>query len=96
MQLLLICQQGNRIKKSLPWEHYQTVEKDHERIEIRDYWLFSQIEDLPGRFAWEGLQSIGCVKSQRIIGNSTSTEIRYYITSLDQGIQRFAGNAQTI
>jgi predicted transposase YbfD/YdcC len=70
-------------------EHYETVEKDHGRIEIRKYWLYSKIDELPGRFAWEGIQSIGCVQAKRMIGDSESSETRYYISSLNK-VQRFA------
>jgi len=76
---------------------YTTLEKDHGRIETRHYYLL----DLPNGLAWGderrlwcGLSSLGVVESTRQVGEKTSFERRYYITTLEaapQGsAQRFA------
>ena len=70
-------------------DYHRTVDGNHGRIEIRDYWIISDPEFigyLDPKGEWKGLQSIGMVKSERRIEGKSSFETRYYITSL-------AGNA---
>lgn len=44
-----------------------------------------------GAETWEGLKQVGMIEAERrISGQSTTTERRYYLTSLDGGIERFA------
>jgi predicted transposase YbfD/YdcC len=70
---------------------YETVEKDHGRIEIRRYWQTSRLDwfaDLP---KWEGLASIGMVESERRIpGKEIQIERRYFLSSLTVEPKRFA------
>ena len=61
-----------------------TLEKDHGRIEKREYYLETNIAWLPYRSEWKNLNGIGMVKSSV---TSTKTgeltqESRYFITSL--------------
>jgi predicted transposase YbfD/YdcC len=63
----------------------QTIEKDHGRLEIRRHWTISDPEfmafvDPTGK--WAGLQSMGMVEAHRTIGDKTTVETRYYISSL--------------
>ena len=71
----------------VPHSAYDTVEKDHGRIEERCYWLVSDIAWLLPTAHWPGLRSIGMVEARRTVGDKTTVEQRYYLTSL-------AGNAQ--
>jgi len=66
-------------------DYSETVNKNHGRIEVRKCWVISDIEDLEylqekGR--WEGLRSIVKVQSERMLGESHTTEIRYYLSSI--------------
>lgn len=70
-------------------EVYETVDKDHGRIEIRRYTLSSTIGWLLERHDWPGLQAVGRVESTRIIGDKTSTEYRYYLVTFTD-LKRFA------
>ena len=63
---------------------YQTIEKNHGRIEKRKYLISSDIEYLSGRDNWKDLKSIGKVESIREVDGKRSIEMRYYI--LDQNI----------
>lgn len=66
-------------------DYTQTINKDHGRIEIRRCWTLSDPEFLNyirNRSDWAGLQSIGVVVAERRQGNLTTTETRYYISSL--------------
>ena len=71
---------------------YETVEKDHGRIETRRHWLISEpefIAYLNPDGAWAGFKSIGKVEAQRRIGDETTCETRYYISSLSGDAQEF-------
>jgi predicted transposase YbfD/YdcC len=71
----------------------ETVEKDHGRIEIRRYALSHQIDWLEAKPDWAGLQAVGRVESTRIIGEKTTTECRYFLSSLAER-DRFAATVR--
>ncbi len=69
----------------------QTLEKDHGRIEKREYYLETDIDWLQSKSEWRNLNGIGMVRTSV---TSTKTgefaqEIRYFITSVTD-ISRFA------
>ena len=52
----------------------------------------SNVEHLVDAEQWIGLKRVGMIESERHIeGQPTTIERRYYLTSLDGGIERFAG-----
>ena len=61
---------------------YETLEKNHGRIEKRKYWISSDIGCLTGKEKWKNLKTIGKVESIREMDEKRSFETRYYI--LDQ------------
>jgi len=63
-------------------EVHETVDKDHDRLEIRRYRLSRDIDGLLQKPEWLGLQAVGRVASIRFIGDKTTTERRYYLTLL--------------
>ena len=66
-------------------DYHKTVDKGHGRIEIRECWTISSPEYLVylrNLSAWKDLQTILMVKSERRIGQESSTKIKYYISSL--------------
>ena len=67
-----------------------TVDGDHGRIETRTYWVTSAIEWLGAKASWAKLQSIGMVESRREIAGTTSTDTRFFLTSLPGDAERFA------
>lgn len=72
-------------------EKTNTLEKDHGRIEKREYYLETNIDWLPCRSEWVNLNGIGMVRST-VISQKTgeiTQESRYYITSLTD-IEKFA------
>lgn len=71
-------------------DHYETVEKDHGRIEKRSYRITSDIEWMDAKPEWAKLKSIGMVDSERTIGKESSVERRCYLTSLDADAKEFA------
>lgn len=68
--------------------HEQT-EKGHGRIETRRVWVTREVDWLRERGEWAGLRSVVCVEATRQVIDPaggeprTSTQRRYYITSLD-------------
>ena len=68
----------------------ETVEKDHGRFEIRRYWQSENIDWFADLGKWKGLRSVGVVEAVRKIKGQTSTERRYYLSSLPCNISRFA------
>lgn len=61
---------------------YETADKGHGRIEIRRYRISGKIDWFADKKQWKGLQSIGMVESERTVGEQTTIERRYYLTSL--------------
>jgi predicted transposase YbfD/YdcC len=61
----------------------ETVDGGHGRIEVRRYYATSDCEWRRQKGDWKGLRSIAMVESERtVIGEATSLERRYYISSL--------------
>ena len=71
-------------------DHYETVEKGHGRMEKRSYRITSDIEWMDAKPDWAKLKSIGMVESERTIGEESSIECRFYLTSLDADAKEFA------
>jgi len=69
---------------------HKTRETAHGRDETRTYIQMPVPNSLPMLALWTGLKSIGMVISQCIRNGKETTEIRYYISSLDVGVRRFA------
>jgi predicted transposase YbfD/YdcC len=59
-----------------------TTEKGHGRIEQRRIWATSDVSWFAERGKWKNLRSLIRVQAQRTIGERTSSECRYYISSL--------------
>jgi len=77
--------------KDIEHELYQTIDKGHGRLEKRRYYLLGNVEYLVDAHQWKGLKRVGMIESERHIeGKPTTTERRYYLTSLDGGVERFA------
>jgi len=73
-------------------DFHETVEKGHGRIEARRHWIISEpefIAYLNPDGAWAGLKSIGMVQAERQIGDDTTCDTRYYISSLSGDAQQF-------
>ena len=70
-----------------------TREKDHGRIEKREYFLETDIDWLSQKADWKGLSAIGAVRSTVIENDLTRVETRYFITSLT-GVERFADSVR--
>jgi predicted transposase YbfD/YdcC len=67
-----------------------TTEKGHGREEVRTYLQLPAPEGLPGFRQWKGLKSIGLVTSHCLREGKEAVEVRYYISSLEVDVKRFA------
>jgi predicted transposase YbfD/YdcC len=72
---------------------FQTLEKDHGRIETRQYALETDIEWLSQKPQWSGLRGIGAVTSRVESKGQTRVETRYFITSLTD-VEMFAASVR--
>ncbi len=70
-------------------DFYETIEKDHGRIEIRRYWHTEDIDWFEDKKLWSGLKSVGMVESIRDINDEVSMERRLYLSSLETEAKRF-------
>lgn len=60
----------------------ETIDKDHGRIEVRQCRLSTDIDWLRQRHPeWKNLSSIVAIDSQRFIGDATTQETRYFVSS---------------
>jgi predicted transposase YbfD/YdcC len=63
---------------------YETLEKDHGRIERREVCSIGRLSEFEEFKEWPGLKSVTRVISTReIIGKEATTECRYYLSSLE-------------
>jgi predicted transposase YbfD/YdcC len=69
---------------------WETVEKDHGRLETRRYYQSSELAWFADLEQWEGLKSVGMVEAMREVDGKTSVERRYYLSSLPVNIELFA------
>jgi predicted transposase YbfD/YdcC len=70
--------------------HDSGAEKDHGRLETRRYWISDQLDWFADRDQWENLRSVGVVESTRDLNGQTTTERRYFLTSLPPDAKVFA------
>ncbi len=70
--------------------YHETQAVNHGRIEIRRYWTTDDIEGLVNKEAWEKLNLIGMVESERHLNGKVTIEHRYYISSLKNKAKQFA------
>ena len=71
-------------------DFFQSIEKDHGRVETRRYWQSTDIEWFQDKPLWKELHSIGMVESIRCIKGTNSIERRYFLSSLPLDAQHFA------
>lgn len=80
----------------VPHGYYETVEKDHGRIETRRCWMVEQVATdwLERGEQWPGLASIAAITAERQVGGKTTRETRYFISSLRGSAQQLATAAR--
>ena len=79
--------------KGIAHDYYETVEKNHGRLETRRYWTISDpdyLKYLDPEKEWQDLKSIGRVEAERIIKGEVSKASRYYLSSRNGEAKEFA------
>jgi len=71
-------------------QEHVTTETGHGREEERTYLQLPAPKELPGFLKWKGLKSIGLVTSRCVRDGKETIEGRYYISSLEVDVERFA------
>ena len=69
----------------IAYDFHETISKGHGRIETRRCWTTSDphgLEYIRDRRAWKKLNNLVMVTSERSIGEETTTDTRFYISSL--------------
>ena len=75
--------------KGYECDHFQALEKSHGRIEKRSCYITNQVDWLKTRgHSWPQLTSIAMIESNRTIKDTTTTEYRYYISSLSANAKK--------
>lgn len=69
---------------------FETVEKDHGRLETRRYYQSAELAWFADLKQWEGLKSVGMVESIREVDGKATVERRYYLSSLPLNVELFA------
>ena len=70
--------------------YHATVDGDHGRIEIRKYWITSDIDWLGAKASWANLHSLGMGEARRAHGEKVEIERRYYLVSFPADGVRFS------
>ena len=68
----------------------RTIEKARSSIELREYWQTEDIARLTQKKEWSGFKSIAMTKNTITRNSKTTTEIRYFISSLPLDVKEIA------
>ena len=71
-----------RAYRDLPHTTAETVDGDHGRIEVRRAWATDDLDWLVDRTRWPGLRSVLRVDNERTLGDRTTHETRFFVSSL--------------
>ena len=74
------------------YSYFQKVESGHHRIEKRQVWsvAVSELPQIHNQSSWSGLKTVVMVVSQRRLWNKTTTEVRFYLSSLTSNAEKIA------
>ncbi|MBE9141236.1 ISAs1 family transposase [Nodosilinea sp. LEGE 07088] len=76
----------------IDYDYHETMESSHHRLETRQAWTVpvSQFPPLPRQAKWSGFTTVVMVRSTRQLWNKTTTDVRFYISSLPSHALRHA------
>lgn len=80
--------------KDLPHDSHTTVDGGHGRVETRRYTTIGDVDWFDEKSKWPKLTTFGMVESERDMGDQTTEETRYFISSLPNDAKRFAEAAR--
>lgn len=73
-----------------PHQAFESVDKDHGRLEVRRCYVFDQLDCLDRPQRWPDLACFAVVESERTVGDKTTRERRFYLSSLPADAERLA------
>lgn len=75
------------------YNYYEQVESGHHRGEKRQVWTVdvSELPPLHNQALWAGLKTVVMIVSERRLWNKTTTEARFYLSSLSSNAEKIAG-----
>lgn len=75
------------------YNYYEEVEAGHHRGEKRQVWTVdvSELPPLHNQALWAGLKTVVMIVSERRLWNKTTTEARFYLSSLSSNAEKIAG-----
>jgi len=76
--------------KGFTHDYYREVEKKHGRHDVRKCWVLNAPDTLHRAEKWKGLMTIGMVQRESTMGEKTTTETRYFISSIGVDAKVFA------
>lgn len=91
---LLFEDAGKNDFKVLSHQTYTTVDGGHGRVETRRFTVTDDVDWFEEKSKWKKLSTFGMVESTREIGDETTREKRYFISSLPLNAERFAEAAR--
>lgn len=72
------------------WDYHESHQKSHGRDEMRACWVSNDLGGIRDRALWKDLKSVIVVVTERGVGDSSSSEVRYYISSREASAALFA------
>jgi predicted transposase YbfD/YdcC len=95
----VICEEARELfkeetKTGAVITRHSDITKDHGRIEQREAFLCTDLSWFADHAQWAALGGIGCIRSTRTVKDVTTTENRYYLTTLTD-VAQFARSART-
>lgn len=74
------------------YSYYQQIEGGHHRVEKRQIWTVavSELPPLHNQSLWTGLKTVVMVVSERRLWNKTTTEVRFYLSSLASNAEKIS------
>lgn len=70
-------------------KYYKTIEKDHGRSEIREYFLSYNTDNITDKLKWKTVKAIAYVKVQTMINEEVTITDNYYIIDYEIDILNF-------
>lgn len=78
------------LEKAKKGNYKQTIEKEHNGIVTREYYVTNDIKWMNKKEKWPGLKSIGLARKIIEKNDKTTIENRYYIVSFENDIELFS------
>lgn len=83
------------LEKAKKENYKQTIEKEHNGIVTREYYLTNDIKWMNKKEKWPGLKSIGLARNIIEKTDKTIVENRYYIVSFEDDIELFSKSVRS-